>query len=232
MLLDAIARSDGTRAGVLDEPAGTHFENRRAADSHARNIGRGRSVPAVTEAISPTNTEETTPASFRRRAAIALAGLTTAGAFAAPLAAQADAAVMLKVAGSSKFLPHSAQNGFATLKSSTAALPNEQRWDQIDAPGPGPAKFYRNVADGRCLRAHPTTNVFVRTRTCDFSGNSTASKEQQWILSGDGELVNLDQFNRGVAADALSVDFANVNRVVNLAPFTGGSNQEWTVLPA
>jgi hypothetical protein len=158
-----------------------------------------------------------------------LAGLITAGTFAAPLAANADAAVVrLKVASSSTQLTHVPSIGFANMQFPANTVPDHQRWDRID--GPGPAVYYRNVANKQCLRAHPTNNIFVRTRVCDFSGTSTASKEQQWIHGGDGRLVNRDRFERGIAASALTVDFANVNRIVNLAPFSNLANQKWTHL--
>jgi hypothetical protein len=155
---------------------------------------------------------------------VALAGLTTAAAFVAPMAAQADAApVKFRVAGSSKLLTHSPSVGFATMKPRSFALPDEQRWDQLDAAGAGPAVLLRNVANNQCLRANPLSNVLVRTRTCD-AGN----KEQQWVLSSTGQFANVDRLARNVAANSLTVDFQNINFVVGLAPFTGKSNQVWS----
>jgi hypothetical protein len=115
------------------------------------------------------------------------------------------------------------------MQFSSQALPNEQRWDQLDAPGP--ASFYRNMGNGECLRANPNNNILVRTAPCDFSGTSAASKQQQWILSGTGQFASLDRFARGVSADSLRVDFANINRVVGIAPFSGGADMRWSVLP-
>lgn len=161
---------------------------------------------------------------LRRRAALALAGITTAAAFAAPMAAQADAApVKFTVAGSSKLLTYTPSVGFATMKARSFTLPDEQRWEQIDAAGPGPAVLLRNVGTKQCLRANPLNNVFVRARTCD-----TASKEQQWVLSSTGQLANVDRLARGVAANSLTVDFQNINFVVGLAAFKGTSNQKWS----
>ena len=52
--------------------------------------------------------------------------------------------------------------------------------------------------------------------------------EQQWVLSSSGQLANVDRLARNVAANSLTVDFQNINRVVGLAPFTGASNQRWS----
>ena len=171
---------------------------------------------------------------LRRRTAFALAGITTAAAFAAPMAAQADAApVKFKVAGSSKFLTYTPFVGFATMKTRSFTLPatmktrsftlpDEQRWEQIDAAGPGPAVVLRNVGNLQCLRANPLSNALVRTRSCD-----TANKEQQWVLSSTGQFANVDRLARNVAANSLTVDFQNVNFAVGLAAFKGTSNQVW-----
>ena len=162
--------------------------------------------------------------SFRRRTALALAATTAAAAFAAPMAAQADAApVKFKVAGSSKFLTHTPSIGFATMKARSFTFPDEQRWEQIDAAGSGPAVLLRNVANKQCLRANPLSNAIVRTRICD-----TTNKEQQWVLSSTGQLANVDRLTRDVAADSLTVDFKNINFAVGLAPFTKASNQVWS----
>jgi hypothetical protein len=164
--------------------------------------------------------------SFRRRAAIVLAGITTAGAFAAPMAAQADAApVKLKVANSTKLLTYSNTVGFATMKTSGTVLLDEQRWEQVDATGSGPAVLLRNVRHRQCLRANPANDIFVRTRICDPS-----SAEQQWILSGTNQLANADRLARKVAANSLTVDFNNINNIVSLAPFTGTANQRWSTV--
>jgi hypothetical protein len=164
--------------------------------------------------------------SFRRRAAIVLAGLTTAGAFAAPMAAQADAApVKFKVAGSSKFLTYTDSVGFATMKTLGTVVADEQRWEQVDAAGPGPAVLLKNVRNQQCLRANPLNDILIRARTCD-----PFSKEQQWVLAGNGQFANVDRLERNVAANSLTVDFANINRTVGLKPFTGGSNQKWSIV--
>jgi hypothetical protein len=161
---------------------------------------------------------------LRRRTAFALAGITTAAAFAAPMAAQADAApVKFKVAGSSKFLTYTPFVGFATMKTRSFTLPDEQRWEQIDAAGSGPAVVLRNVGNLQCLRANPLSNALVRTRSCD-----TANKEQQWVLSSTGQFANVDRLARNVAANSLTVDFQNVNFAVGLAAFKGTSNQVWS----
>jgi len=166
--------------------------------------------------------------SLRRKARLALAGMITAGALASPLAAQADAApvVKLRPVGSAKFLTYDQSIGAATLKPPSSALINFQRWELIN--GDGPAKYYRNIGNFQCMRAHPTNNTFVRTQTCDFNIKSIAGRQQQWIFSSPtGQLANLDRFERGIAANSLPADFNDINRLVGLAPFTGGANQVW-----
>ena len=166
--------------------------------------------------------------SFSRRAAGALAGIALTAGLAAPLSAQAaNPIVKLRVAGSSKLLTYNPTIGFANLQAQASAVPNQQRWERIK--GPGPTAFYRNVANNQCLRASATNNVFVRTATCNFSDNAE-SRQQQWILSGTGQLANRARLIAQNPADSLTADFANINRVVGMAKFIGASNQTWTQL--
>jgi hypothetical protein len=163
--------------------------------------------------------------SFSGRAAGVLAGIALAAGLAAPLSAQAaNPIVKLRVAGSSKLLTYNPTIGFANLQATASAQPNQQRWEKIK--GPGPTVFYRNVANNQCLRASATNNVFVRTATCNFS-DSAESRQQQWILSG-GQLANRARLIAQNPADSLTADFANINRVVGMAKFTGAGNQKWT----
>lgn len=166
--------------------------------------------------------------SFTRNAAGMLAGL--AIAMALPLSAQAaNPVVKLKVAGSSKFLTYSPTVGFANLQTAASTVPNQQRWERIN--GPGPTVFYRNVANNQCLRASATNNVFVRTAACNFSDNAE-SRLQQWILSSTGQLANRARLAAGNPADSLTADFANINRVVGMGKFIGASTQRWSQLAA
>jgi hypothetical protein len=48
------------------------------------------------------------------------------------------------------------------------------------------------------------------------------------VLSSSGQLANVDRRARNVAANSLTMDLQNINRVVGLAPFTGASNQRWS----
>jgi hypothetical protein len=159
--------------------------------------------------------------SIRRRGALALAGIAAAAAFAAPMAAQADAAVKIRVFGNAKVLTDYKPIGFATMSRDTAAA--IQRWNVLDAPGSGPARIYQNVGTQMCLRANPNTNVVVRTRTCDGS-----SSEQQWVQVGSGSTMRIHNLATGLA---LTVDFWNINDAVGLAGYDGRFGQHWVVSP-
>jgi hypothetical protein len=157
---------------------------------------------------------------------LALGAVALSTVLAAPSAHAANPVVKLKVSGSSKLLTYNPAVGLAQLQTtaSAAGAPNTQRWEEID--GPGAAVFYRNVGNQQCLRANPNNSVFTRTVTCDFSDSAT-SRQQQWILSG-GQLASRDRLINNNPANSLTADFANINRVVGLAPFKRTSNQVWS----
>ena len=128
---------------------------------------------------------------------------------------------MLVVAGSSKFLTCTPSVGFATMKTRDSVLANEQRWEQVDAAGSGPAVLIKNVANDQCLRANPFTNAVVRTRACE-AGN----KEQQWVLSGGRFTTSTD--SRGTSRRTVDRRLPEHQPRRRFAKFNGTSNQVWS----
>ena len=155
---------------------------------------------------------------------LALGAVAISTALAAPSAHAAGPIVKFQTTSNPKLLSDIPSIGFATMQS-PSSLAN-QRWERLD--GPGAFEYYRDVGTGKCLRASPTNNVFVRTVTCNFTDDA-ASRQQQWVLSGR-QLANRDRLINNNPANSLTVDFNNVNSVVGMAAFTGKPNQSWLAL--